>query len=29
MAHSNQIREFLLTGQGMELADVYVGLSGF
>ena len=25
MAHSNQIREFLLTGQGMELADVYVG----
>jgi circadian clock protein KaiC len=25
MAHSNQIREFLLTGQGIELTDVYVG----
>jgi circadian clock protein KaiC len=28
MAHSNQIREFLLTGQGIELADVYVGPAG-
>src|SRR5215210_5407764 len=28
MAHSNQIREFLLTGQGIELADVYVGAQG-
>jgi circadian clock protein KaiC len=28
MAHSNQIREFLLTGQGIELADVYVGPHG-
>jgi circadian clock protein KaiC len=28
MAHSNQIREFLLTGQGIELADVYVGPQG-
>ena len=28
MAHSNQIREFLLTGQGIELADVYVGPEG-
>ncbi len=28
MAHSNQIREFLLTGQGIELADVYVGPRG-
>jgi circadian clock protein KaiC len=27
-AHSNQIREFLLTGQGIELADVYVGPQG-
>jgi circadian clock protein KaiC len=27
-AHSNQIREFLLTGQGIELADVYVGPHG-
>jgi circadian clock protein KaiC len=25
MAHSNQIREFLLTDAGIELADVYVG----
>jgi circadian clock protein KaiC len=28
MAHSNQIREFLLTEQGIELADVYVGPQG-
>jgi circadian clock protein KaiC len=28
MAHSNQIREFLLTGNGIELADVYVGPQG-
>jgi circadian clock protein KaiC len=28
MAHSNQIREFLLTSQGVELADVYVGPAG-
>jgi circadian clock protein KaiC len=28
MAHSNQIREFLLTNQGIELADVYVGPQG-
>ncbi|MCE9644673.1 MAG: circadian clock protein KaiC [Chloroflexi bacterium] len=28
MAHSNQIREFLLTAQGVELRDVYVGPSG-
>jgi circadian clock protein KaiC len=28
MAHSNQIREFLITGQGVELADVYVGPQG-
>jgi circadian clock protein KaiC len=28
MAHSNQIREFLLTDQGIELADVYVGPHG-
>ncbi|MEY2590588.1 MAG: circadian clock protein KaiC [Acidimicrobiaceae bacterium] len=28
MAHSNQIREFLLTSQGIELADVYVGPDG-
>ncbi len=25
MAHSNQIREYLLTNQGVELLDVYVG----
>ena len=25
MAHSNQIREFLLTPRGIELLDVYVG----
>ncbi|MBN1834309.1 MAG: circadian clock protein KaiC [Spirochaetales bacterium] len=28
MAHSNQIREFLLTDSGVELRDVYVGPSG-
>lgn len=28
MAHSNQIREFLLTDEGIELADVYVGPLG-
>jgi circadian clock protein KaiC len=27
-SHSNQIREFLLTAQGIELADVYVGPLG-
>jgi circadian clock protein KaiC len=28
MAHSNQIREFLLTAHGVELRDVYVGAAG-
>jgi circadian clock protein KaiC len=28
MAHSNQIREFLITGQGIALQDVYVGPEG-
>jgi len=28
MAHSNQIREFLLTERGIELRDVYVGTEG-
>jgi circadian clock protein KaiC len=28
MAHSNQIREFVLTDHGAELLDVYVGPSG-
>lgn len=28
MAHSNQIREFLLTDHGFELLDVYLGPSG-
>ncbi|MDX6590810.1 MAG: circadian clock protein KaiC [Gaiellales bacterium] len=28
MAHSNQIREFLLTAKGIELTDVYVGPQG-
>jgi circadian clock protein KaiC len=27
-AHSNQLREFLLTGHGVELLDVYVGPEG-
>jgi circadian clock protein KaiC len=28
MAHSNQIREFILTDHGIELRDVYVGAKG-
>src|SRR4030095_9961606 len=28
MAHSNQIREFLLTDEGIELKDVYLGPEG-
>jgi circadian clock protein KaiC len=28
MAHSNQVREFLLTDHGIELVDVYVGPGG-
>ncbi len=28
MAHSNQIREFILTGKGVELREVYIGSSG-
>ncbi|MFT3923603.1 MAG: circadian clock protein KaiC [Myxococcales bacterium] len=28
MAHSNQVREFVLTNHGVELLDVYVGASG-
>lgn len=28
MAHSNQIREFLLTDKGIDLVDVYLGPSG-
>lgn len=28
MSHSNQIREFILTDQGIELLDVYVGSEG-
>jgi circadian clock protein KaiC len=28
MAHSNQLREFLLTGHGIQLKDVYVGPEG-
>jgi circadian clock protein KaiC len=28
MAHSNQIREFILTDQGVQLSDVYVGAAG-
>lgn len=28
MAHSNQIREFLLTGHGIELLDVHIGDAG-
>ncbi|MEI6206802.1 MAG: circadian clock protein KaiC [Desulfuromonadales bacterium] len=28
MEHSNQIREFYLTGNGVQLRDVYVGLAG-
>jgi circadian clock protein KaiC len=29
MAHSNQVREFVLSGQGMELRPVYLGREGF
>ena len=28
MAHSNQIREYLLTGQGIQLIEPYIGQSG-
>lgn len=28
MAHSNQVREFLLTNKGAQLADVYLGAGG-
>jgi circadian clock protein KaiC len=28
MAHSNQVREFILTGEGISLRDVYVGPEG-
>ena len=28
MAHSNQTREFLITSQGLELRDVYLGANG-
>src|SRR5207253_2289894 len=28
MAHSNQIREFLMTGDGIQLLEVYVGPEG-
>ena len=28
MAHSNQVREFQLTGHGIELVDVYIGSKG-
>jgi circadian clock protein KaiC len=28
MAHSNQIREFLLTKEGIKLQDVYIGMNG-
>ncbi len=28
MAHSNQVREFLLTGKGIDLVDVYIGPEG-
>jgi len=29
MAHSNQIREFSLSGEGISLSDVYLGAGGF
>ena len=29
MAHSNQIREFVLSSNGVELLDVYAGADGF
>ena len=28
MAHSNQVREFMLSDEGIQLRDVYIGLSG-
>jgi circadian clock protein KaiC len=28
MAHSNQVREFLISNQGIDLVDAYIGLSG-
>lgn len=28
MAHSNQVREFILSDEGIQLRDVYIGLSG-
>ncbi|MGZ4998663.1 MAG: circadian clock protein KaiC [Methylomonas sp.] len=28
MAHSNQVREFLITGQGVDLVEVYMGPEG-
>ena len=28
MAHSNQLREFILTSRGVQLVDVYLGASG-
>jgi circadian clock protein KaiC len=28
MAHSNQVREFLITNQGIDLVDAYIGTSG-
>jgi circadian clock protein KaiC len=28
MSHSNQVREFLLTGRGLELRDAYLGANG-
>jgi circadian clock protein KaiC len=28
MAHSNQVREFLISNQGIDLADAYIGPSG-
>jgi circadian clock protein KaiC len=29
LAHSNQIREFLLTGHGIDLREIYAGTGGF
>ena len=29
MAHSNQVREFVVTNQGIELVDVYLGQGGY
>ena len=28
MPHSNQVREFLITGKGLRLSDIYVGPAG-